>query len=642
MTPAQLLDKASIIAELRRLAALPELSPRAAELDALHKDLGSMTRLDQWAEIDLVQAYVRPESVTSPSEQTSGKHDRLLEAALGVLVFVPLLITWFGLREAVRAYGELAKEEPRQATRPFLQLWQSGFGGHLSSFGRFENVALMAVLLIALLVLLSVWHARVRVRADRDESAQEAARERVCGELASVLTRTQLLLAPHRSASPQQFGAELTKAAKEMGDLVAKAAQNHQALGGATAAVGRATDALKSAALALSTEIPKLGSVADRIDTTLHNGTAETAKAGRANAVAAGKIAGQVKAAGDTVEASLKTLVAAQQSLVARSESVVKATEQASQALVASTGRTSDAVDGMREATERWDAAAAHWQDAAARLDARMDSLAVAMSLPTTTYTANGTTQASGPPPGTNGTHVAGAPGTGRVTSPGYAPDAGHAGTSGYAPGAGGSTGYASDVGEGATGYASGAGGTSSGYAPDAGHRGTSGYAPDAGHRVTSGYAPDAGGTSANHSPGAGRAATGRSADAGHGATTGYSPGAGGAPTSNSPDTGGTSSGYSPGTGPDRRYSPDSSTSPSATRRTTGDGTRTPGSAYAPRDGHSPGTAYSPDEAATPGTAYSPSDAGPSRTAYSPRDATTPGTPCPPADAAVTPNAPRI
>ncbi|CAM5483433.1 hypothetical protein SALBM135S_06096 [Streptomyces alboniger] len=136
--------------------ALPELAPRSAELHVLHEDLGSMSQLDQWAEVDLVQAYVRPESVTSLPEQTSGKRDRLLEAALGVLVFVPLLITWYGLREAVRAYGKLAEEEPKQATRPFLQLRQSGFGGHLSSLGRFENVALMAVLLIALLVALPV------------------------------------------------------------------------------------------------------------------------------------------------------------------------------------------------------------------------------------------------------------------------------------------------------------------------------------------------------------------------------------------------------------------------------------------------------------------------------------------------------
>lgn len=379
MTPAQLLDKALIVKELRRLAALPALAPRSGELTVLQQDLSASNQLHHWAEIDLVQAYVRPESVRATASGTSGRHDRLLEAALGVLVFIPLLITWFGLREAVRAYGKLAEENPEQATRPFLQLWQSGFGGHLSSFGRFENVALMAVLLIALLVGLSVWHARVRVRTERAEDVQEAERDRLLAELASVLTRTQMLLAPHRSASPQQFTAELTKAALKMQQLTNRAERSHNALTGATTSVGQATDALKLAAQSLTKEVPKLGDAADRINTTLRTGTEETAKAGRANAVAARDIVDRVKTAGDTVEASLKTLIAAQQSLVAKSESVAKATELASQALVSSAGRTGDAVDGMREATERWDAAAAHWQDAAARLDARMDTLAGAL-----------------------------------------------------------------------------------------------------------------------------------------------------------------------------------------------------------------------------------------------------------------------
>ncbi|WP_306338540.1 hypothetical protein [Streptomyces sp. KL118A] len=379
MTPAQLLDKALIVKELRRLAALPALAPRSGELAVLQQDLSASNQLHHWAEIDLVQAYVRPESVRATASGTSGRHDRLLEAALGVLVFIPLLITWFGLREAVRAYGKLAEENPEQATRPFLQLWQSGFGGHLSSFGRFENVALMAVLLIALLVGLSVWHARVRVRTERAEDVQEAERDRLLAELASVLTRTQMLLAPHRSASPQQFTAELTKAALKMQQLTNRAERSHNALTGATTSVGQATDALKLAAQSLTKEVPKLGDAADRISTTLRTGTEETAKAGRANAVAARDIVDRVKTAGDTVEASLKALIAAQQSLVAKSESVAKATELASQALVSSAGRTGDAVDGMREATERWDAAAAHWQDAAARLDARMDTLAGAL-----------------------------------------------------------------------------------------------------------------------------------------------------------------------------------------------------------------------------------------------------------------------
>ncbi|MFD9859585.1 hypothetical protein [Streptomyces alboflavus] len=376
MTPAELLDKQELIKQLQDLAGRPALSPRAAELQALADDLTHGKRLDKWAELDLVHAYVRPETVTASGSRPSARRDGLLEAALGVLVFIPLLITWFGLRDAVRAYGELAEENRKEATRPFLQLWQSGFGGHLSPLGRFENVALTAVVLIALLVLLSVVHARVRWRADQEEADQEAERERLLARLASVLTRLQMLLAQHRSASPQQFATELTKAARQMNSLAAKAEKNHKELTATAGAVASATTSLQDAATKLTEEVPKLGAAANRMETTLRDVQAATVQAGAANTAAADVIAERVKAAGTTVETSLQALVTAQRELVTKSESVARATQQASQALVTSTGRTSDAMDGIREATERWDAAAAHWQDAAARVESGVRSAA--------------------------------------------------------------------------------------------------------------------------------------------------------------------------------------------------------------------------------------------------------------------------
>ncbi|QCX79765.1 hypothetical protein C9F11_30870 [Streptomyces sp. YIM 121038] len=380
MTPAQLLDKQELIKQLQDLAGHPALGPRAAELDVLAHDVTNDKRLDRWSELDLVHVYVRPESVTARGRRPSARRDGLLEAALGALVFVPLLVTWFGLREAVHAYGELSKVDREEATRPFLQLWQSGFGGHLSPLGRFENVALMAVVLIALLVLLSVVHARVRTRAEREEDAQEAERERLLADLASVLTRLQMLLAPHRSASPKQFTSELTKAAQEMRSLAAEAEKNHKALLGATGSVTGATTALQEAAGKLTAEVPKLGAAADRIETAVREGQHTAAQAGNVGIAATRQLSDQVKTVGATVESSLRSLVTTQKDLVAKTDAVAQATEQACAALVTSTGRTNDAVDGMREATERWDAAAAHWQDAAARLETGVRTLATASS----------------------------------------------------------------------------------------------------------------------------------------------------------------------------------------------------------------------------------------------------------------------
>ncbi|MEV0114148.1 hypothetical protein AB0H77_13000 [Streptomyces sp. NPDC050844] len=517
MTPAELLDRQKLVDELQRLADHPSLTPRSAELGVLAKDLRPPHQLDRWAEVDLVDAYVRPESVVT-KPPGSGRRDGLLEAALGVLVFIPLLVTWFGLREAVRAYGELSEVDREESTRPFLQLWQSGFGGHLSGFGRFENVALMAVLLIALLVGLSVWHARVRSRAEQEEAEQQRERDRLLAELASVLTRTQMLIAPYRSASPKQFTSELTKAATQMEQLAAKAATSHKALTGTTSAVSRSIDALKAAADSLTLEVPKLGVAADRIEQTLRDGRTAADKAGAANADAARGIADRVKTAGDTVEASLKSLITAQQSLVTKSESVAAATERASQALVASTGRTGDAVDGMREATERWDAAAAHWQDAAARIDARIGALAGAPS----------------PPLGggeTNGHGWSGAPGGGGSAG-GGGPSSGDPGIGGHMSGPGQ---HADPGGAGAVGHSA-----SEGYGGDSGPGSRSGQYADPGGAA----APDNGGTRWSGDPTSGHAGTvghsasgGSDGDSGPGSRSGQYADPGGA---DAPDNSGT------------------------------------------------------------------------------------------------------
>ncbi|MFG7942106.1 hypothetical protein [Streptomyces cacaoi] len=406
-------DKTALVRQLRELAEAPPLALRRNELLALADDLDQDGRLDRWAEVDLLNAFVRTESLaakpaapvrTGPlralaalpaavaREYRSGGvrglllwardglrerpvRDTFLEALLGMLVFVPLLITWFGLREAVRAYGELSVDDPKESTRPFLQLWQSGFGGHLAPLGRFENVALAAVLLIALLVVLSGWHTRVRARTERDEAEWHEEREHLLGRLAATLTPVQVLLAAHRGASPGQFGAELTKAARRMERLAAKADSSHHTLVTSLQAAHDATSALESAALRLTDEMPRLNAAADRIGDAVRDGQSAAARIGTESADTARAVADRIKAAGDAVESALTGLAAGQQALTEKSASVAEATERASQALVASTARTGEAIEGMRMATERWDAAAAHWQDAAQRLDNGLSTL---------------------------------------------------------------------------------------------------------------------------------------------------------------------------------------------------------------------------------------------------------------------------
>lgn len=366
----------------RKLVRLLDAQPtrfagRREELRCLAHDLqADDARLNSWAEIDLLDSFARPEPPGSAPAARPARpwwrrapRDGALEAVLGVLVFVPLLVTWFGLREAVRAYGELSRTDPKEATRPFLQLWQTGFDGHLTTVGRFENVALMAVVLITLLVLLSVWHARARNTAERLDERRQAEDERVLGELAGLLTRVQLCLVPRRAASPQQFSRELTNTAKQLQALVQNARAGNEGLLRSAKAVGTTTDALQRATTALSAELPAIAEAARRVEAAVQAGSAAADKARRDGEAASRDLAGKIKDAGEDMRVAFAALITEQKTLAEGSRQTALAAQQAALAVEAGAGRTNDVVDGMREATERWDAAAAHWQDAAARLD---------------------------------------------------------------------------------------------------------------------------------------------------------------------------------------------------------------------------------------------------------------------------------
>ncbi|MFJ3207531.1 hypothetical protein [Streptomyces flaveolus] len=239
------LDKGVTARHLEDAAQNPVLAPRAEELRALAKALDStdVDALDAWADLDLMAHFARPESIAEPVESGRGQQlDSVLDWVLGALVFLPLLFTWFGLWQASSAYGALTGDDPKAAGRPFLQLWQSGFDGHLSGAYRFGHVAVGGFLALAMLFVLTAVHGYRRNGAERRE---EQARERVRAALARlvpVLTRAQLSLNEHRFASPQRFAAELNSAAGRLQRMHSKAITTQEALSRAAEFVSLAAD----------------------------------------------------------------------------------------------------------------------------------------------------------------------------------------------------------------------------------------------------------------------------------------------------------------------------------------------------------------------------------------------------------------
>lgn len=106
------------------------LAPRAEELQALAKALRAADTdgLGTWADLDLLAAYGRPESV-AVDPAVEHKAWGWLEAGLGALVFLPLLFTWHGLTQASSAYGALTGDNPKAAARPSSSCGSPGSRG---------------------------------------------------------------------------------------------------------------------------------------------------------------------------------------------------------------------------------------------------------------------------------------------------------------------------------------------------------------------------------------------------------------------------------------------------------------------------------------------------------------------------------
>ncbi|MGA5648499.1 hypothetical protein [Streptomyces seoulensis] len=278
MDTGTLLDRSVTARHLDDLAGDPALAPRADALRALAQALDSTdaTALDAWAELDLLAHFARPESVTQPVVNERGRRfDSVLDWVLGALVFLPLLFTWFGLWRASSAYQALTGRDPKAAGRPFLQLWQSGFDGHLGDTFRFGHVAVAGCLTLATLFVLTLVHGYRRTEADRGAERDHHRSQTTLARLVPILTRAQLSLNEHRFASPQRFAEELSAAAGKLKRMHAKALSTHEELTRAAELVSEAMGSAEQCLIQAETYVRPIEQVVTRIEETVRDsGTA--------------------------------------------------------------------------------------------------------------------------------------------------------------------------------------------------------------------------------------------------------------------------------------------------------------------------------------------------------------------------------
>ncbi|MFJ4340207.1 hypothetical protein [Streptomyces sp. NPDC088915] len=371
-----------IAKEIENLSLEAELASRAEELRDLSGALRSASTdprpLEPWTEIDLLDAYARPESLAIGSPAREHPAWGWLETLLGGLVFVPLALTWLGLTRASSAYEALTGTDPKAATRPFLQLWQSGFEGRLTGFFTFGHVAGFATGAILVLLVLALVHGWRRTETARREKDGERRAEDLLRRMVPVLTRAQLCLNAHRLSSPVRFAEELTKSAATLNRLGTRAAKTQQELALAATLVGESLDKAQQRLAGVDTAVRPLETAAGRIEDAVRGSGKEIEAAVSGNGVMvrkaledvrgmSGEVRDVLEKAGTRVEDSVLMLTTAQRAFTTgievsgdlsgqvldRLTEIVSTSARNSADAHALLGRFADQADVLTEVAER-------------------------------------------------------------------------------------------------------------------------------------------------------------------------------------------------------------------------------------------------------------------------------------------------
>lgn len=136
-------------AALSEVVESPLIKQESGGLKELAGDLRSASSpgaLTEWYGVDLGTLY-SPQIVTAP-QSLLGRVGDWLALLAGFGIFIPLLITWNGVRQASEAFADLSAQglEPGAS---FFSLWMGGFNGTTTAFGEVALRTFVALLVVA-------------------------------------------------------------------------------------------------------------------------------------------------------------------------------------------------------------------------------------------------------------------------------------------------------------------------------------------------------------------------------------------------------------------------------------------------------------------------------------------------------------
>jgi len=146
-----------------------------------------------WASVEIRQ-LIAPDAISEYIRQRKSADSlvNMLELTRNALVFLPIVITWFGIAVAVEAYYRLLERRPNLNQQTFLFLWQGGFEGELQpAWLTLSNLGLIVGALLLLVFLMTVF---VLWRGGTNNANQERRTDRLSQRLEHVLAEATLVL----------------------------------------------------------------------------------------------------------------------------------------------------------------------------------------------------------------------------------------------------------------------------------------------------------------------------------------------------------------------------------------------------------------------------------------------------------------
>lgn len=173
-----MIDVDEVRNNLEALAIKLESSdPNAAlRLRNLSRAVDNGPNADAWASSNIHQ-LVEPELIIT-RYKTLPRTDWLIagmEWIRNTLIFAPLVVTWYGISQAVEKYNDLIGANGNDIYKPFLYLWQQGFSGRLQGWQTLGGLATIDFILLAVVLglTIAVYALNNSVKLRREQEAEE-------------------------------------------------------------------------------------------------------------------------------------------------------------------------------------------------------------------------------------------------------------------------------------------------------------------------------------------------------------------------------------------------------------------------------------------------------------------------------------